>query len=58
MPGAFPASPVVVVAGTDKAKETSKLQTTVAIELSDDGDSDIEILAHTFKQVQITSAAA
>ncbi|KAH9891114.1 SprT-like family-domain-containing protein [Cubamyces lactineus] len=59
MPGAFPASPAVAVAGTDKAKETSKLQTRVTIELSDDdGDSDIEILAHTFKQVQITASAA
>ncbi|KAI0325616.1 hypothetical protein GY45DRAFT_1330013 [Cubamyces sp. BRFM 1775] len=59
MPGAFPASPAVAVAGTDMAKETSKLQTRATIELSDDdGDSDIEILAHTFKQVRITSATA
>ncbi len=48
MPGAFPATPAV---GKEPVRETR-----VALEISDDdGDSDIEILAHTLKWVQITS---
>ncbi|KAI8983365.1 SprT-like family-domain-containing protein [Trametes punicea] len=50
MPGAFPASPAPGV----KAKETP--QARITIELTDDDNSDIEILAHTFKQVQIIAA--
>ncbi|KAI0367519.1 hypothetical protein BV20DRAFT_1024402 [Pilatotrama ljubarskyi] len=48
MPGAFPASPAVAVKSKDPIPETR-----VTSKLSDDEDSDIEILAHTFKQVQI-----
>ncbi|KAI0358947.1 hypothetical protein OH77DRAFT_1420449 [Trametes cingulata] len=51
MPGAFPATPVIQPKG-------SKPEARVTIELSDDEDSDIEILAHTFKQVQVADGAA
>ncbi|OSD05797.1 hypothetical protein PYCCODRAFT_1384846 [Trametes coccinea BRFM310] len=50
MPGAFPASPALPMNG--KAKETAA-KTRVTIELSEDDDSDIEILAHTLKDVHI-----
>lgn len=45
MPGAFPATPAV---GKEPVRETR-----VSLVVSDD-DSDIEILAHTLKGVQIT----
>lgn len=47
MPGAFPATPA---AGKEPIRETR-----VSLVVSDDDDSDIEILAHTFEGVQITS---
>lgn len=46
MPGALPATPAV---GKEPIRETR-----VSPAVSDDDDSDIEILAHTFKGVQIT----
>ena len=46
MPGAFPSPSPTKKAGT-------KTHPSQAVDLSGNGDSDVEILAHTFKSVRI-----
>ncbi|KAI9059599.1 hypothetical protein FKP32DRAFT_1596164 [Trametes sanguinea] len=55
MPGAFPASPALP-SMKGKTKDIVA-KTHVTIELSEDEDSDIEILAHTLKDVRIDETA-